>query len=610
MRMKMQNGWKNFIFNYNWSITHFMKKLSRWWILVLSLVLFIGYYGGRYMVSELKEIPWYDIIFSLKNKDNEYKIRLWHNYNNDKDYLFLPAFFSDTEESISISIPAGNKKIWDRETKLSGGYELCDLSEGLHSLKIGRKEYAVNVIISRNLPAIFIETKSGSLNFVEAEKGNGESGLYIYTDKEGNILYEGKLSKLKSRGNVTFLEDKKPYQMNLEEGADLVGAGPQDKYILLANRQDPALIRNKLIFDMADDVGLDNSPKSEFIDLYINNDYRGIYQVTTKIDTGKNAIDINTSTDSRETDYLVTLEYNIDDRIVDEKFAFTTELGQNVIIKRPQNPTEEQFEYIKEDFGHLQKQIKSGSLKDIEIDMDSFSLKYVIEEFSKNLDAMHASQYFYKKGDRYYAGPVWDYDKSLGNPLIETTRPVDFQEPKGIYAATSQNGSSWWRDLYDIDDFKSNTENNFKEKFLPSIELTLDKRIDEITNEIKGSAYMDYIRWDTLEDQKYQRERTFEEGYGEEINNIRDFIKKRSAFLSDIWVEKRIYNMIPCDPGEGELYVKYVDAVYGRKLSAPSEPDWEGHSFSYWTKNGEDEPYDFDTLYDGEPFILKAVYDR
>lgn len=584
-----------------------MKSRFRNYIFILSIISLILFFAVKSYITEKRTITWYDVIFSLRSGQNSVDIRLWHNYNDDKDYLFLPSFISGENEKPQLFVPAKKRFTWDEVIDASD-YIDADLSAGTHTLKIGKDTFEVNVMHSSNVPSLFIETASGKLDYIEAEKGNSESGMYKLIDENGTVIDSGELSKMRARGNVTFFEDKKPYQINLAEMKDLTGSGPQDKYVLLANRQDQSLIRNSLVFKLAKDVGLINTPESIFLDLYINSDYRGSYQLCDKIDTGENSVEIDTETNRVQTDYLLSLEYNAQDRLEDEPYAIQTDFGQNAVIKRPKMPTEAQIDFIKNDFNSLQREIKNGNLE--RIDLNSFSSKYLVEEFSKNLDAMHTSQNFYRDRDTIFAGPVWDYDKTLGNPLIEHNRPVDFQEPRGIYAATVQNGASWWYDLYNLEVFRRSSVKIYEERLLPSVGDILDREIDDLTGYIWESARMDNVRWDSFEDQKYGIDRSFDEGYNEQLDIIRDFVKKRREFFNDIWLESKRYDMVPCDPGEGTMYVRYIDAVEGKKLTKPAKPDWEGHEFSFWARNDTGEEYDFESVYDGVPFELKAVYDR
>lgn len=573
-------------------------------ILLFGCMLLYGYWMGK------RPVTFQDIGFAVEAGEYRAHIGLWHNYYDNKEYLFLPSFCREeqgAELSARIDTDVRGSLKWDG-TDVSGGEKPAGLSAGEHTLQAGGTEFAVVVMCSSKVPALFVTTGSGSLTYIEAEKGNGEPGLYEMVSAEGDVVAAGQIGKLKSRGNATFLEDKKPYQMTLTEGADLLGTGIRKKYILLANRQDRSLLRDRIMYDMAGDMGLAYSPASAFVDLYVNGEYRGAYQLSEKVETGDGGIDIDTETQRRETEFLITFEYGYEDRLAEAEYYFTTENGQNVVVKRPKAPTPEQMEYIAGTFQTIEDEIRGGIIDEKKIDLTSFARKYLIEEIGKNLDAMYTSQYFYQDGTRLYAGPVWDYDKTLGNPLIENTRPVNFQEPRGIFAATRQEDASWWYDLYEIPAFREKVIEEYQETAVPVIERMLEEKIDGYRKEIWDSAYMDYIRWDTFEDFKYEEEPEFAPEYEGEIERIKEFLRLRMEFLNDIWLEGRKYDLISCDPGEGTMYVTVLDAVEGRPINEPRDPKREGYRFDHWVRSDTGEVYDFTENYDGIPFTLEAVY--
>ena len=55
-------------------------------------------------------------------------------------------------------------------------------------------------------------------------------------------------------------------------------------------------------------------------------------------------------------------------------------------------------------------------------------MKYLVEEITKNSDAVTNQPVFYKQPDSVsglrYAGPVWDYDNALGHTNEEAMDPV------------------------------------------------------------------------------------------------------------------------------------------------------------------------------------------
>ena len=73
----------------------------------------------------------------------------------------------------------------------------------------------------------------------------------LMLDAAGEAVYDGKLTQIKGRGNSTWLQAKKPYQIKLKEKADLLQSGEKANanktWILLANAVDASLLRNQIV---------------------------------------------------------------------------------------------------------------------------------------------------------------------------------------------------------------------------------------------------------------------------------------------------------------------------------------------------------------------------
>lgn len=68
---------------------------------------------------------------------------------------------------------------------------------------------------------------------------------------------------------------------------------PEDKkWILLANYGDKTMMRNEIAFNLSRISNLDWTPQSHFIELSINDEYLGIYQLVQKVEESSNRVDI------------------------------------------------------------------------------------------------------------------------------------------------------------------------------------------------------------------------------------------------------------------------------------------------------------------------------
>ncbi len=102
---------------------------------------------------------------------------------------------------------------------------------------------------------------------------------------DGGSVYSGGLKQIKARGNSTFTyADKKSYQIKLETASDLLGNQEQVKtWVLLAGYFDATQMHDKLMKDLATDLGLAYTASCNWVNLYYDGEYRGVYLLSEKI---------------------------------------------------------------------------------------------------------------------------------------------------------------------------------------------------------------------------------------------------------------------------------------------------------------------------------------
>ena len=144
------------------------------------------------------------------------------------------------------------------------------------------------------MATVYIDTESGNMDYIHENKENKESGkISIYTSVEG-IDYSGDLTSIKGRGNNTWDEfEKKPYNIELQNESNLLGMGKASQWVLLANADDHSNLRNKLVYDFSDEIGLEFSPDSRWVDLYLNGEYAGLYLLSERNEVHENRVNID-----------------------------------------------------------------------------------------------------------------------------------------------------------------------------------------------------------------------------------------------------------------------------------------------------------------------------
>ena len=96
------------------------------------------------------------------------------------------------------------------------------------------------------------------------------------------------------------------------------------------------------------------------------------------------------------------------------------------------------------------------------IDVDAWIDHNIINALTKNVDGLRFSAYFHKeRGGRLAAGPVWDFDRSLGTPYDPRAAEPEEWKPD-VVNATDYFNEGWWRLLFRDPDFRSRYRARFK----------------------------------------------------------------------------------------------------------------------------------------------------
>ena len=258
-----------------------------------------------------------------------------------------------------------------------------------------------------DVPVVYIETVNNlGKEYKDAKIAvtyYDENGvLQTITDTEGSI---------KVRGNSTAGYSKKqPYNFKFSRSIDLLGLGDGKKYTLIANAFDNSLIRNAISIELANELGLENSSKYRFVDVYVNGVAKGSYMLVTPFEIGKERVNID-----EESDFIILLSRSNHDGAP----AVTTPIFAMgaLHIESPEEFTPKNRSEIFKLMYQLDFAILSGKLDEVAkyADIDSIISYFVLHEYLKDKDMLWDSTRFYVKDGKLYGGPVWDMDLTMGN---------------------------------------------------------------------------------------------------------------------------------------------------------------------------------------------------
>ena len=302
--------------------------------------------------------------------------------------------------------------------------------------------------------------------------------------------YDGAIG-IKLRGNSSLSFNQKKYTIELrdengkEKDFSLLGLPANSDWVLLAPYNDVSMMRDPMAFQLWRDMG-HWGPRTEMVELYVDDDYRGIYILSEAIKRGEQRVNVSklkkTDIEGRELTggYILRIDaYDEDDATFASKVPgigeglITSQIVWSCIYPKKKNLQEEQLAYIKAFVDSVELTIQSEHFTDPRwgyarfIDVPSFVDYFIHTELSLNADGYKRSAYFYKEKDKedgsigkLFAGPVWDYNLAYGN--------CNFCNANNIEAWCFEGGNTQptpalWQRLLQDPSFRKAVKERYKE---------------------------------------------------------------------------------------------------------------------------------------------------
>ena len=288
-----------------------------------------------------------------------------------------------------------------------------------------------------NLPTVVINTVNGEIPY---DKEHDISSTVIIISNDGTEILAKDKTNIRERGNASREYPKKPWRIKFDKKQNVLDAPAKaKKWTLINNYGDKTLMRNMLAFDIARKMEMEWVPFCTPVDVVLNGEYKGCYQLCDQVEVGEGRLEIDemektdTEGDALTGGYFV----EIDAYAVDEPVWFrTAHYGLPVTIKSPDDEdiVESQKKYIENYFNMLEPMMKDTDpltgYRSI-FDNRSFIQHMLVNEMAGNTDT-YWSTYMYKRRDDpvIYTGPVWDFDLGFNNDF--RTYPVPSRSGSGF----------------------------------------------------------------------------------------------------------------------------------------------------------------------------------
>ena len=458
---------------------------------------------------------------------------------SEEYYFFLPSG-ADSKKAEILNTFSTDIKIGD-VTIPSWGIATVDYNTAEDfKVEANGKEFTVRFRKSSAEAAVYINNPDADdngtdlLSYLSQDKENDAKATGAIVNKDGSVDNTD-IKKIKGRGNTTWDKEKKPFNVTYEEAVSIDGMEPTKKLSLLANYQDSTFMRNRLLMDLADMVGIPFSSDSRFVDLYMNGEYLGSYQIAQKVDIGKkNLVKViedethlnEDGTLKEEFPFLVEIDAGANDT---DYHTYSSKAKCNLTVKGPEldedDPNYDKvLKVVQTKFDAMYDAVvkNSDNLEEL-VDIDSLAKIVLINELSKNWDVGISSFYLTYMADengnyKFFGSPCWDYDNAIGNATgvkgdLKSMGVTDYEEPTGWFTTYKLNsrGGSGKTGKYTLPGYAMKNETILKRMaeiwfadFVPALETFNSENVTEgelfskdvYYNYLKDTAAMNYeIGW-------------------------------------------------------------------------------------------------------------------
>jgi hypothetical protein len=367
------------------------------------------------------------------------------------------------------------------------------------------------------------------------------------------------------RGQSSAMFEQAPYRVelwnNASEDADhpLLGMPADADWALIGPFVDRSLIRNAFVYDLGRDLGL-AAPRYAFAEVYINyedrplapGDYQGIYMVVETIKNHPDRLDLaqldstDVSPEALSGGYIFKFDWAVAEEPTLECSGAAPIGGggfgggnppgagagtcwADLEVVDPEPLSSAQAAWLTDYVQVFHDSLHEGTFEQYRelIDVGSFVDVFIVNELTRNLDAYTRSAYYFKERDQpLSAGPLWDFNLTLGVGFGTNLEVVGWQFEQRRAA------SDWYRILGVDPAFLALVSARWAELRQTLLsEAQLEQRIDALTEPLEAAAVRDFERWPVALVSEGIFQIPTEPTWDGQVQVIRDWLGERIAWL-------------------------------------------------------------------------------
>ncbi len=281
------------------------------------------------------------------------------------------------------------------------------------------------------------------------------NGANLYYDRKARMNYRGSSSLNFEKKSYAFCPGDENCGQDDDKSADYVktkkmnmfgiGEAEDKDWVLYAAYVDPSMMRNILAMETYSAMTGKWGVKNKYVELYIDGEYQGVYVFMDKVTQNKKRVNVKWDVkDDTKREFILKFDKTdaadrYSDSSGDQKTfesdmtgktgisTYDTEVDQRFEIEYPEKEDIEDdggywsdvYSFVLGKVNEFESALSKGDFTTVRnlINYESWADFFIINEFTKNMDAYRASCIFVYTGGKFEAWPLWDYELSFNNTV-------------------------------------------------------------------------------------------------------------------------------------------------------------------------------------------------
>lgn len=367
------------------------------------------------------------------------------------------------------------------------------------------------------LPRIVIETE----DFHEIRDRETEIPSHLQIYGESGPDSDVMSLTVRGRGNSSLKMPKYGMKLEFDKKVSLFDMPKNRDWVLIANFGDKTHLRNFMMYRISEWLGAKYTPKMQFVEVYLNRKYIGLYLLSENVKVGKNRVNIP----ENDSTFLFEKE---DEKKVDPPYI-TTKRDNMFHIKSPKNPSQESMDLLLNHLNDFETYLKERKYLTERpmidwLDVPDYMIYYWVQEFSKNEDGNFARSIYmtWEKGGTIHFGPLWDFDLGFGNASREYNKT--FEE----WYIRNYNWNAWILRDRDMSTAAKHYWNEFRPKFKELIDS-----IPLYAKNISAAVKNEYKRWPIIQNTENWALKDPYDSYDEALDAMIQWMRGRMNWIDE-----------------------------------------------------------------------------